>query len=77
MKFPKLLIDSGEDARRLRRKLQLNQQQFWAPLRVHQSGGSRYETGRVIPEPVKLLLNIVYGTNRQAEKIVSCLRERK
>jgi len=30
----------------LRRKLCLNQQQFWTPIGVTQSGGSRYENER-------------------------------
>ena len=32
------------DAREIRRKLGMNQQQFWSTLGVTQSGGSRYET---------------------------------
>ena len=39
-----------------RRKLGLNQAQFWAPLGVTQSGGSRYESGRNLPKPVAALL---------------------
>ena len=37
------------DAREIRRKLGLNQQQFWSTLGVTQSGGSRYENGRHMP----------------------------
>lgn len=41
-----------------RRKLGVNQQTFWSPLGVTQSGGSRYESGRGLPKPVALLLTL-------------------
>ena len=37
------------DAREIRRKMGMNQQQFWSKLGVTQSGGSRYESGRNMP----------------------------
>lgn len=46
------------DAREIRRKLGLNQQQFWSQLGVTQSGGSRYESGRNIPTPIALLVAV-------------------
>lgn len=48
------------DAREIRRKLGMNQQQFWSQLGVTQSGGSRYESGRNIPRPVQHLLRLVH-----------------
>lgn len=48
------------DAREVRRKLGLNQQQFWSQLGVTQSGGSRYESGRNMPRPVQHLLRLVH-----------------
>ncbi len=48
------------DARDIRRKLGLNQQQFWSTLGVTQSGGSRYESGRNMPRPVQQLLRLVH-----------------
>jgi transcriptional regulator with XRE-family HTH domain len=48
------------DARAIRRKLGLNQQQFWSQLGVTQSGGSRYESGRNMPRPVQHLLRLVH-----------------
>ncbi|MCL2525336.1 MAG: transcriptional regulator [Betaproteobacteria bacterium] len=48
------------EAREIRRKLGLNQQQFWSPLGVTQSGGSRYESGRNMPKPVRELLRLVH-----------------
>lgn len=52
---------TGRQALDIRRERGLNQLQFWAPLGVTQSGGSRYESGRTIPKPVRLLLSIAYG----------------
>jgi DNA-binding transcriptional regulator YiaG len=48
------------DAREIRRKLGINQQQFWSTLGVTQSGGSRYESGRNMPKPVRELLRLVH-----------------
>ncbi len=55
-------VKTGEkiDARDIRRKLGLNQQQFWSTLGVTQSGGSRYESGRNMPKPVRELLRLVH-----------------
>ena len=44
----------------IRHKLGLNQQEFWGKLGVTQSGGSRYESGRNMPRPVRELLRIVH-----------------
>ena len=63
-----------EAIKRFRRKHRINQSMFWARLGVTQSGGSRYENGRAIPNAVVMLLNITYGTNRGAEKLVEQLR---
>ena len=48
-----------------RRKLELSQTQFWAPLCVTQSAGSRYESSRDVPDSVRMLLAIAYGTEPQ------------
>jgi len=56
-----------------RRKLKLNQREFWAPLRVTQSGGSRYETGRDVPEPVEVLFDIRYGNNNEKRRALASL----
>ncbi|CAB4135087.1 hypothetical protein UFOVP275_70 [uncultured Caudovirales phage] len=50
---------TGLAAKQIRQKLGLTQAQFWKPLRVTQSVGSRYEQawmGVEIPAPVKTLL---------------------
>ena len=48
------------DPLKLRKSLGLNQTDFWGRLAVTQSGGSRYENGRHMPEPVRILLGIIY-----------------
>jgi transcriptional regulator with XRE-family HTH domain len=48
------------DPREIRRKLGLNQEEFWSRVGVTQSGGSRYETGRDMPKPVRELLRLVH-----------------
>lgn len=57
------------DAREVRRKLGLNQQQFWSKLGVTQSGGSRYESGRNMPKPVQQLLRLVHMEKIDISKI--------
>jgi transcriptional regulator with XRE-family HTH domain len=44
----------------IRRKLGLNQEEFWTKIGVTQSGGSRYESGREMPKPVRELLRLVH-----------------
>ncbi|MDY0046034.1 MAG: XRE family transcriptional regulator [Thauera propionica] len=70
----KLKIYTGEEVRELRRKLQLNQSEFWAPFQTTQSGGSRYESSRDIPNPVQVLLNIAFSTDAKAAAIFDELR---
>jgi len=48
------------DVRDIRRKLGMNQHQFWSKLGVTQSGGSRYESGRSMPRAVQQLLRLVH-----------------
>jgi len=62
------------DPRIMRIKLRRNQSQFWTPLGVTQSGGSRYESGRKLPAPVGLLLTIAYGSEKEAAALVAKLR---
>lgn len=57
------------DAREIRRKLGMNQQQFWSKLGVTQSGGSRYESGRNMPRPVQALLRLVHVEQIDISKI--------
>ncbi len=46
--------------REIRRRLHMNQQDFWSRIGVTQSGGSRYESGRAMPKPVRELLRLVH-----------------
>lgn len=63
------------DPRAVRMKLGLNQSQFWSRVGCTRSGGSRYENDvRQIPGPVKVLLTIAYGTDKQSQKAVEALR---
>jgi transcriptional regulator with XRE-family HTH domain len=44
----------------IRRSLGMKQEDFWRRIGVTQSGGSRYEAGRRMPNPVRELLRLVY-----------------
>lgn len=69
-----LKIYTGEEVRALRQKLGLNQSEFWTPFQTTQSGGSRYESCREIPDPVQVLLSIAFGTDAKATAIFDELR---
>jgi transcriptional regulator with XRE-family HTH domain len=80
MDATKISIKTSEP-REIRRKLGLNQQQFWSKLGVTQSGGSRYESGRNMPRPVRELLRLVHveqidiqRVKREDVEIVSLLK---
>lgn len=76
-KRPRLRFTSGESIKAYRRELGLNQTNFWQPIGVTQSGGCRYESGRNIPAPVQLVLHLTYGTEAEAERLLSWLRAQK
>ena len=44
----------------LRLKLGLTQGEFWSPVGVSQSGGSRYESSRNLPPTISALLHLVH-----------------
>ncbi len=54
------LFERVVNPREIRRKLGLNQHDFWTKIGVTQSGGSRYESGRTMPKPVRELLRLVH-----------------
>lgn len=56
MKFLDLVLNPKE----IRQRLGLNQEEFWTRIGVTQSGGSRYESGRSMPKPVRELLRLVH-----------------
>jgi DNA-binding transcriptional regulator YiaG len=59
----------------LRKELGMNQTNFWSRVSVTQSAGSRYESGRTVPSPVKTLLTLTYGTEKEAYALYLRLRK--
>lgn len=57
----KKAIIIGATALKMRKQIGVNQTQFWAPLGVTQSAGCRYENGRTIPKPIRMLIAIAHG----------------
>lgn len=74
MSKPQYFIESGKEAKLLRSKLGLNQFEFWSRISVTQSGGSRYESGRSLPRPVRIMLHLAYAPEKQAMAILKFLR---
>ena len=62
------------DLKEMRKKRGMNQSNFWVPLGVTQSGGSRYESDRNLPKPVESLVTIAYGTPAQLFRELQRLR---
>lgn len=54
------MLNPIKNPRDLRRQRGMNQQDFWSRIGVTQSGGSRYESGRNMPKPVRELLRLVH-----------------
>ena len=67
-------IGNGDQVREIRRLAGLNQSEFWSRIGVTQSGGSRYESGRTIPKPVRSLLTLAYGSEKEAATLLAKLR---
>ena len=44
-------------------------EQFWSKIGVTQSGGSRYESGRNMPKPVRELLRLVHVEQVDIQRI--------
>ncbi|MDO8892394.1 MAG: helix-turn-helix domain-containing protein [Sulfurimicrobium sp.] len=63
------LFDKIANPREIRRKLGMNQQEFWTKIGVTQSGGSRYESGRDMPKPVRELLRLVHMEHVDLTKV--------
>lgn len=59
----------------MRKMLGLSQSAFWGRLKVMQSGGSRYETGREIPPTVMAMLRLIYDPEEEARTFLARLRE--
>lgn len=73
--MPKIKHYSAAEVVALRKKLRLNQSEFWGRFGVTQSGGSRYESGRDIPLPMQVLLNVAFRQASVSEKLVQQLRQ--
>ena len=58
----------------VRKKLGLNQSDFWSKIAVTQSGGSRYESGRSLPGSAQFLLHLAYAPEAQALAMLNFLR---
>lgn len=76
-KSPALHFSCPEAIQDYRRKQQLNQTEFWGKVGVTQSCVSRYESGRDIPVPIQLLLQLAYGTSTEAAELLTWLRSRE
>lgn len=63
------------NVRALRRRLKLNQDEFWTRIGITQSGGSRYESGRRMPKPVLNLLKLAYAPLKTASRAFGRLRQ--
>ena len=63
------MFEKIQNPREIRVRLNLNQQEFWGQIGVTQSGGSRYESGRNMPKPVRELLRLVHVDQIDLKKI--------
>lgn len=71
----KLKFNEGAEIRAFRTKRKLTQADFWERVGITQSGGSRYESGRRIPEDMLLLMNLIWGERAHAEQLLHALRK--
>ena len=53
------ILESGETLKDLRKRIRLNQRDFWGMFNIGQAGGSRYELGRSMPQSLKLQMQFV------------------
>lgn len=65
---------TAEELRAIRKQVGLNQTEFWNKFGITQSGGSRYESGRDVPEPVQILLNVALAKPNRSEGLVGTTR---
>ncbi len=72
--LPPLLIENGAQAKALRKRLGLSQPKFWHVVSVSQAVSSRYESGRTIPDVVRILLHLGYGSDVEADELLTYLR---
>lgn len=65
---------TGAEVKALRKAAKLNQGEFWGRFGVTQSGGSRYESGRDIPDAMNILLNIAFQPAERSAAVVGEIR---
>lgn len=58
-KADKKITTALSNIKAVRQEATLNQSDFWTPLGVTQSGGSRYESGRGMDKPLRMLIGFV------------------
>lgn len=63
--------------RLLRKHVNMSQEEFWPGLGVTQSGGSRYESGRIMPDPVIGLMRLAYKKEIRALQSKAHRKEKK
>lgn len=63
------MFEKIANPRQIRQRLGMNQQEFWGRIGVTQSGGSRYESGRNMPKPVRELLRVIHVDRIDLKKI--------
>lgn len=67
-------VPAVKNPRAVRERLEVNQQEFWERLGVTQSAGSRYESGRPLPQPLRMLFHVAYGDQPVADKLLKRLQ---
>lgn len=68
------ILESGETLKDLRKRMRLNQRDFWGMFNIGQAGGSRYEQGRSMPPSLKLLMQLVLSPDAQTDVLMRTLR---
>ena len=74
MSAPKLMFTTSAEVKAYRKQQGMNQDVFWSRIGITQSGGSRYESGRNIPETVRLLLHLAYAPADRSQRLLTSLR---
>jgi DNA-binding transcriptional regulator YiaG len=69
------VLKSAIELTKLRQKVGLSQAEFWERVGVTQSGGSRYEQGRLVKKPIRMLLALAYGTETERRRVVQELEK--
>lgn len=71
---PAKKLPSIRNYRELRRKMDISQSEFWSRIGVTQSGGSRYETMRKVPNTTQAVIDLTYGPLNAAVERLAAMR---